>query len=113
MSLGKIVIQNQVYLINTDVSLPAQENTINKLLAQFPPHTKWEWFDKCSINDVIQSSRLYKKYNIMKYWRIWAKALGEKATDNADSVAFVRTLLIAQAIITNILISINIILNWL
>jgi hypothetical protein len=49
----------------------------------------------------------------MRYWRIWAKALGEKATDNADSVAFVRTLLIAQAIITNILISINILLNWL
>ena len=49
----------------------------------------------------------------MKYWRIWAKALGEKATDNADSVAFVRTLLIAQAIITNILISINIIISWL
>ena len=49
----------------------------------------------------------------MKYWRIWDKALGEKATDNADSVAFVRTLLIMQAIITNILISINIIINWL
>ena len=49
----------------------------------------------------------------MKYWRIWAKALGEKATDNADSVAFVRTLLITQAIITNILISINIIINLL
>jgi len=49
----------------------------------------------------------------MKYWRIWAKALGEKATDNADSVAIVRTLLITQAIITNILISINIIINWL
>ncbi len=50
---------------------------------------------------------------INKVWRIWAKALGEKANDNADKVAFVRTLLIAQAIITNILISINIILNWL
>jgi hypothetical protein len=49
----------------------------------------------------------------MKYWRIWAKALGEKATNNADSVAFVRTLLIAQAIITNILISVNIIISWL
>jgi len=50
---------------------------------------------------------------INKIWRIWAKALGEKAEENADKVAFVRTLLIAQAIITNILISINIILNWL
>ncbi len=47
-----------------------------------------------------------------KMWRIWAKALGEKAEENADSVAFVRTLVIFQAIITNILISINIILNW-
>ena len=48
-----------------------------------------------------------------KTWRIWAKALGEKAQDHADSVALVRTLLIMQAIITNILISINIRLNWI
>jgi len=48
-----------------------------------------------------------------KQWRIWAKALGEKSEENADAVAFVRTLLILQAIITNILISINIIINWL
>ena len=48
-----------------------------------------------------------------KMWRIWAKALGEKAEENADSVALVRTLVIFQAIITNVLISINIILNWL
>tara|TARA_B100001248_G_C27384932_1_gene459101 strand:+ start:1613 stop:1774 length:162 start_codon:yes stop_codon:yes gene_type:complete len=53
MSLGKIVIENKVYLINTDVSLHIQEDIINKLLAQFPPHTEWEWFDECSINDVI------------------------------------------------------------
>jgi hypothetical protein len=48
---------------------------------------------------------------LRKIWRIWAKALGEKAAENADTV--VRTLLIAQAVITNILISINIIINWL
>jgi hypothetical protein len=53
MSLGKIVIENKVYLINTDVSLHIQEDIINKLLAQFPPHTEWEWFDKCNMNDVI------------------------------------------------------------
>jgi hypothetical protein len=46
-------------------------------------------------------------------WRIWARALGEKAQENADSVAFVRTLLIAQAVITNGLIALNIILNWI
>ena len=48
-----------------------------------------------------------------KMWRIWAKALGEKAEENADSVALMRTLLILQAVITNTLIAINIILNWL
>ena len=54
-----------------------------------------------------------KKTLTNKIWRIWAKALGEKAAENADAVAFVRTLLIAQAVITNILISINFIINWL
>jgi len=49
---------------------------------------------------------------VKNIWRIWAKALGEKADANADSVAIVRTILISQAIITNILISMNIILNW-
>lgn len=48
-----------------------------------------------------------------KIWRIWAKALGEKAEENADSVALMRTLLIFQAVVTNILIALNIILNWL
>jgi hypothetical protein len=48
-----------------------------------------------------------------KMWRIWAKALGEKAEENADSVALMRTLLILQAVITNTLIVLNIILNWL
>ena len=48
-----------------------------------------------------------------KVWRIWARALGEKALENADSVALVRTLLIAQAVITNGLIALNIIFNWI
>jgi len=49
-------------------------------------------------------------------WRLWAKALGEKIGDTnteADKVALFRTFIILQAIITNILISINIILNWI
>ncbi len=49
-------------------------------------------------------------------WRLWARALGEKiGEDNkrADRVAFIRTLIILQAIITNVLIAINIIINWL
>jgi hypothetical protein len=51
-----------------------------------------------------------------RFWRHWARALGEKIGEtnkDADNVAFLRTLLIAQAVITNILISINILLHWL
>jgi len=48
-------------------------------------------------------------------WRLWAKALGEKATSSnneSDKVAFLRTLLILQAIITNIFIIANAIHHW-
>jgi|TARA_Y100000289_G_C3832709_1_gene104444 hypothetical protein len=51
-----------------------------------------------------------------KIWRLWAKALGEKIGETnteADKVAMFRTLIIMQAIITNVLISINIIITWL
>ena len=49
-------------------------------------------------------------------WRLWARALGEKVGEDnkrADKVAWIRTFIILQAIITNILISINIILLWM
>ena len=48
-----------------------------------------------------------------KGWRLWAKALGEKQGNSreADKIALWRTMIIIQAIITNILISINIILH--
>ena len=50
------------------------------------------------------------------FWRHWARALGEKIGEDekkADTVARIRTFFILQAIITNILISINIILLWI
>ena len=50
------------------------------------------------------------------FWRLWARALGEKVGEDnkkADKVAWLRTFIILEAIITNILISINILLNWL
>ena len=53
MSLGKIVIQKEVYLINTCVSLQLQEDTINRILAHYPSGTPWEWFDECSFDDVL------------------------------------------------------------
>lgn len=48
-------------------------------------------------------------------WRVWAKALGDKtgATNKeADRVAFVRTLLILQAIVANMFLIANAIHHW-
>jgi hypothetical protein len=49
-------------------------------------------------------------------WKLWARALGEKIGENnarADKVAWIRTFIILQAIITNMFISINILIEWL
>lgn len=50
-----------------------------------------------------------------KMWRLWAKALGEKAgtTDKeADKIALIRTLLILSTVITNIIIVAGVIKHW-
>jgi len=51
-----------------------------------------------------------------RIWRLWAQALGEKTGQSdkeADAVARFRTILILQGVITNILISLNILISWL
>lgn len=48
-------------------------------------------------------------------WRIWAKALGEKASENdceADRVALIRTLIVLCYVITNIFIIAGVIRHW-
>lgn len=43
-------------------------------------------------------------------WRLWCKALGEKATvddKESDRIAWIRTFLIVQAIVTNCFIIAN------
>jgi hypothetical protein len=50
-----------------------------------------------------------------KIWRIWAKALGEKAgatKQEADMVATVRTLIIFSYFITNAFIIAGVIRHW-
>ena len=52
-----------------------------------------------------------KKYNM---WKLWCKALGEKATTDdkeADKVALIRTFLIIQSIVTNFIIIANFLLT--
>jgi hypothetical protein len=52
---------------------------------------------------------------LKRNWRLWAKALGEKQGNSkeADKIAMWRTMIVIQAIITNILIAVNIIINWI
>lgn len=50
-----------------------------------------------------------------KLWRLWAKALGEKAgstDDEADRIACIRTLIVLTYIITNIFIVAGVIRHW-
>jgi hypothetical protein len=48
-------------------------------------------------------------------WRVWAKALGEKASRHdheADKVALIRTLIFASYLITNCFIIANAVVHW-
>jgi hypothetical protein len=48
-------------------------------------------------------------------WRLWAKALGEKASDKnleVDKIALVRTIIILSYIITNVFIVAGVIRHW-
>ena len=48
-------------------------------------------------------------------WRIWAKAIGQKdgkSDKESDQIAFIRTLLILFAVITNLAIIAGIIRHW-
>jgi len=50
-----------------------------------------------------------------RLWRLWAKALGEKAgnTDTeADSIACVRTIIVLIYIVTNFVIIAGVIRHW-
>jgi hypothetical protein len=48
-------------------------------------------------------------------WRLWAKAIGEKASDDdreADLVTWIRTAIIACYVITNMFIVAGVIRHW-
>jgi hypothetical protein len=50
-----------------------------------------------------------------KLWRIWSKALGEKAgatRQEADRVAMVRTIIVLTYLITNLFIVAGVIRHW-
>jgi len=48
-------------------------------------------------------------------WRLWAKALGEKASScdvESDKVAFIRTIIVISYLITNAFIVAGVIRHW-
>lgn len=48
-------------------------------------------------------------------WRLWAKALGEKASSDdveADKVAIIRTIIVLCYIVTNVFIVAGVIRHW-
>lgn len=50
-----------------------------------------------------------------KWWRLWAKSLGEKAgstDEEADLIACIRTAVVLTYIITNIVIIAGVIRHW-
>ena len=56
-----------------------------------------------------------KKKKQKTIWRIWAKALGEKAGKNdreSDIIAMVRTFIFCTCLITNIAIIANAVRHW-
>lgn len=51
----------------------------------------------------------------MKLWRLWAKALGEKASKcdkESDTIAIIRTLIFVTYLITNCFIVAGVIRHW-
>lgn len=51
----------------------------------------------------------------MKFWRIWAKALGEKSGSSdteADRIAIMRTIIVLCYLITNCFIIAGVIRHW-
>lgn len=50
-----------------------------------------------------------------KFWRLWAKALGEKAgatKQESDKIALIRTLIIISYFVTNLFIIAGVIRHW-
>jgi hypothetical protein len=50
-----------------------------------------------------------------KIWRLWAKALGEKASANdneADKIAIIRSIIVLIYIVTNFVIMAGVLRHW-
>ena len=56
-----------------------------------------------------------ERTNLKKFWRLWAKALGEKSgktDDESDHIACFRTIIVLIYIITNFFIVAGVLRHW-
>ena len=56
-----------------------------------------------------------KKQKRNRVWRLWAKALGEKSGKDdreADTIAWIRTLIFVSYLVTNVAIVANAVRHW-
>ena len=61
----------------------------------------------------LHAAKTIKRITTM--WKIWAKALGQKASENdreADMVAIIRTIIAAVYLITNCVIIAGVVKHW-
>jgi hypothetical protein len=50
-----------------------------------------------------------------QFWRLWAKALGEKSgttNDESDRIACIRTVIVLSYVLTNIFIILGVVRHW-
>jgi hypothetical protein len=55
------------------------------------------------------------RLGIRKFWRLWAKAIGEKSgvtVKEADTIAIIRTLIVLCYVVTNMFIIAQVIRHW-
>ena len=64
---------------------------------------------------MISLEKIRRRATVLLAWRLWAKALGEKGSNDnteADRIAILRTVIILSYIITNLFIIAGVIRHW-
>ena len=96
------------------VELPLSSN--NAELAQWRLHRFCKAEHKHrGFESLTQHHNTNRKHRVKRLWYIWAKSLGEKASDDpsvADRVAVVRSVIVLSYLLTNLFIIAGVIRHW-
>ena len=67
------------------------------------------------MDKIITERNVYGSVSKIRPWKLWCRALGEKSgkdSRESDYIAFIRTMIVLQAVVTNLFITYNIIRRW-